>query len=182
MRKASKRGAANHNARLAEEDVQRIKELTGKVPQRALALAYDVSRRTVQSVQTGGSWQSLWTKQDQARLDQARRDGSYRRGARCGSQHPMARLTENQARLIRDLKGTFTQKKLAEMFDVSKGHVKDILAGKRWRCIQPDKDTTSAEEIRLLYNRLPAEVVALSFNTTPDEVKKVWQEAYQCQV
>lgn len=49
-----------------------------------------------------------------------------------GSRNGMSKLTEDDVRSMRALKGQMTQARIAERFQVSLGSVRDILANRRW--------------------------------------------------
>ena len=54
--------------------------------------------------------------------------GTHSRGERCGA----SKLTESEVRSIRELSGLLTQRRIAEMFDVSNATVCHILKRNRW--------------------------------------------------
>lgn len=54
--------------------------------------------------------------------------GTHNRGAR----HGMSKLTDRDVAEIRSLRGIVTQKEIAAKFGVSKGHIREILAGRSW--------------------------------------------------
>lgn len=131
--KKGRKGTANHSAKLKEADVQKIKEMTGIVPQEALAQAHNVRQQTIHAVQTGKSWKHLWAADDQARLAKAREDGTFLpcRGAK---QHPRAKLNEAVVAAIRKLDRVYPQRTIAKMYNVSLAQISRILRGEQWRC------------------------------------------------
>jgi hypothetical protein len=53
--------------------------------------------------------------------------------AQVGEKNPRAKLTENDVRKIRGMRGKLERQEIADLFDVSLQCVKDILYGKTWR-------------------------------------------------
>lgn len=56
--------------------------------------------------------------------------------AQIGEQNPVAKLSEQNVREIRALKGSLTQREIAQMFGVARETVRNIHAGSRWRVTQ----------------------------------------------
>jgi len=54
--------------------------------------------------------------------------GTHRKGER----HPLVKLTEDQVRQIRQLKGTMFQREIAELFGVGRIQISRIHSGERW--------------------------------------------------
>lgn len=63
-----------------------------------------------------------------------------------GERNPSAKLTEDDVRKIISLKGEVKQRKLAEMYGVSKKHIGDIHTARRWSWLSTHTTTTQPAE------------------------------------
>jgi len=63
--------------------------------------------------------------------------GFSRHEVKRGEKHPNHKLTEREVKLIRTYSGGgFTQKELAEMFEVSRPTISAIITRRSWRHVQ----------------------------------------------
>lgn len=133
----SVQGENNPDAHLTVAQVEAIRRLyaTGSHSFRALGRQFGVSRDAIRRIIRRETWVSV--PADTAAL--AAIEGVQRHGPPRGGDHPRAKLTEADVRLVRDAYAAkqMTQCQLAERFGVSRRAIRQILAYETWAFVEP---------------------------------------------
>lgn len=117
------RGSRVPSAKITEAQARKVLELYGKRRQADIAEAVDVPVSVVRKIHAGVSWRWL---ADKMNVDVS--TSMRRRGSESGN----AKLTEDDVREIRQLRGKMQNKEIARMFDIDQSYVSKIQLRKWW--------------------------------------------------
>lgn len=120
------RGEKHVCAKLTPDDVRQMVELSKTTTQTELAKLFRINQTGVRDILIGRTWSHVTGIQLQAAPSKR---GAARSGASCYA----AKLSEEDAKEIRALKGTVTKKELAKRFGVKVGTIRKIHEGKTWK-------------------------------------------------
>lgn len=180
-----RRGEECHATKLTSDDVAEIRALAGTVPKSKIAKKFGVNRTTVARIIRREGWNHIAPKEGEEIV----------KGALRGSQHGLAKLTDEQVREIITLDGSITDKEIARRFGVSSATVSLICRGKHWEHVErpngfrkPGKlpnaklNAAKAREIKELAGRATLAEIADRYGVSKAAISmihrgKTWKDA-----